>query len=204
LPSACSGDMYATVPTIFPSPVMSLDAMCVTSSVPPASSGRAPSPGRSRAPWPARRRHHHVAGFQVAVRDAAGLRGRHRIGDFRADTQQPFQRQPAGQNQLAQRPAVHQLHRQEQAPVVFFDRMDGDNVRVVERGDRLRFALEALPVGGSAAKIDGSSFSATRRCSRRSSAAKTLPSRPCPGVRRSGSARVVSPGFTRAPTCRWS
>src|SRR6185436_6433065 len=26
--------------------------------------------------------------------------------------------------------------------------MDGDDVRVIERGDRLRFALEALPVGG--------------------------------------------------------
>ena len=46
---------------------------------------------------------------------------------------------------LAQRLAVHQLHRQQQPSVVLLDGVDGDDAGMIERGDGLRLALEALP-----------------------------------------------------------
>ena len=55
------------------------------------------------------------------------------------------QRQPAARNHVGQRFPFHHFHRQERRAVRFFDRVDRDDVGVIQRGDRLSFALEAQP-----------------------------------------------------------
>jgi hypothetical protein len=47
---------------------------------------------------------------------------------------------------LPQRPPIDEFGDQILAPVEFSDVMDGENVRVIQGGDQLRLALEALAV----------------------------------------------------------
>ena len=51
---------------------------------------------------------------------------------------------PPSRNQAIERLALHQLHREEAHAAGLLDRVDGDDVRVIERGDGLGLALEAL------------------------------------------------------------
>ena len=53
-------------------------------------------------------------------------------------------RQPALGDEPVERLALDELHGQEVDAVGFLDRVDGDDAGVVERGERLRLALEAL------------------------------------------------------------
>ena len=64
------------------------------------------------------------------------------VGDFDADAQQAIERHAAARNDLAERLAVDQFHRQQQPAAVLLDRVDGDDPRVVEGGDRLGLAFE--------------------------------------------------------------
>jgi hypothetical protein len=45
---------------------------------------------------------------------------------------------------LTERVAFNEFHRQEADSFGFFDRINGDDVRMIERCDRLRLALEPL------------------------------------------------------------
>ena len=55
---------------------------------------------------------------------------------------------PPERQHLGQRSPFHQLHRQEDGRAGVFDRMDGDDVRVVERRDGERLARESLAAIG--------------------------------------------------------
>ena len=49
---------------------------------------------------------------------------------------------------------THELHGDEVNPVVFLDGVHRDDVRVIERGDRFRFALETFPPCLGFAELD--------------------------------------------------
>ena len=93
-------------------------------------------------------RHHHVAGLQIAMRDLFLMRGRERIGERHRDLEEARHRHPARRHQVAQRASIDQLHRQEADAVRFLGRVDGDDVRMIERRDRARFAIEAFEAAG--------------------------------------------------------
>ena len=88
---------------------------------------------------------HHVHRLQIAVRDPSLMRRAHGVGEGDGKGQDLVERQPAGRDVCRQRVAVHQLERQEEDAVGFLDRVDGDDVGVVQGGDRPGLALEALP-----------------------------------------------------------
>ena len=91
------------------------------------------------------------ARLQVAVDDSLVMRRRQCAGHCRPDARHLIERQAAPVDQGVQRLARDQLHRQEVRVAVLFDRVNGDDVRVVQRGQRARFApepLDAIGVGG--------------------------------------------------------
>ena len=96
---------------------------------------------------------HDVAGLQVAVGDALLMGAADRVGKRYREVEKPVDRQAAGRNHLVERLSLDELHGQEVEPFAIrtlgvLDRVDRDDVRVVERGDDLGLALEALqPLG---------------------------------------------------------
>jgi hypothetical protein len=88
-------------------------------------------------------RDHHVAGLQIAVRDAVRVGVRHGLDKRRRQLQQRGGCQPALGDQLIQGAPVHELHGEEAHAVSFFDGVQRDDVRVVEGRDGARLALEA-------------------------------------------------------------
>ncbi len=72
------------------------------------------------------------------------MRGADRVGQRNRQLEQTVERQAAMRNQHGQRLALDDLHRQEVRGPGKLDRVDGDDVGVVEGGDGLRLALEAL------------------------------------------------------------
>jgi hypothetical protein len=132
--------MYATVPRILPSAVACAVACSAVSSWTVASEVEDLHPPVVPD--------HHVGGLEVAVHDAALMRRADRVGQRDGDLQQIGERHPRFRNVLRQRLAFHELHRDEEEPLVFFDGVDGDDAGMVERGDGAGFAFEAgAPVG---------------------------------------------------------
>jgi hypothetical protein len=85
------------------------------------------------------------------VRDAALMRRTNGVRKRDRDLQQAVERHAIVRHELGYGLPVHQLHRQKHDTFVFFHRVDGDDVGVVERGDGARLAFEAaaaLGVGG--------------------------------------------------------
>jgi hypothetical protein len=76
--------------------------------------------------------------------NAAFVRRAHRVGERDRNVENPLEPQALKLNQVGQRKAVEKLERQERNAVVFLDRMDSDDVRMVERGGCARFAFESL------------------------------------------------------------
>jgi hypothetical protein len=64
-------------------------------------------------------------------------------------------REPAGRDVVRERPPLDQLHGQEAHAVRVLDRVERDDVRVVERGDRPRLALEAGEAVGAGREVGG-------------------------------------------------
>ena len=54
----------------------------------------------------------------------------------------------AGRHDLVERPPLDQLHGEERNAAVFFDRVDGDDVGMIQGCDCLSLALESLPALG--------------------------------------------------------
>ena len=132
LPSACSGDMYAAVPTTVPSTRPSDVGIGIQQL------GQAEVEQLRRS----LRRDHHIGGFQIAMQDAARVRFFERRGDLNRQTDRVVR----GQRAL-ERLALDVLEHQ----VVRPDVVDLADVRMIERGDRARFLLEPLAVLPSAA-----------------------------------------------------
>ena len=95
-------------------------------------------------PQPAVVPEHDVVGLQIAVHDAPVVRGREGVRDRDRELQHPRSRKAAGRELAGQRVSLDQLHRQERAVARFFHRVDGDDVRMVERGQGARLAAETL------------------------------------------------------------
>ena len=86
------------------------------------------------------------------------MRGGQRVGEGDRDLEELRQRHAAAGYQLVERAPLDQLHRQEPDAVGLLDRVDRDDVRVVERGNGARFALEAGEPSGSRANGGGQHF----------------------------------------------
>ena len=94
---------------------------------------------------------HHVGRFEVPVRDAGTMRRVERARDFGRRTHQLRERQRSALEPPLQRFALDVFHDEEVAAVLAADVVDRADMRVVERGNRARFALEPKPVLGIAA-----------------------------------------------------
>ena len=93
------------------------------------------------------------------------------VGERDGIREQPIERQSARRNQRVERSPFDELQGQERNAVRFLDRVDGDDVGVIEGGDRARLALEPL----TAVRVDrrasrDRTLRATRRPRRVSSA----------------------------------
>ena len=140
-PSACSGDMYATVPTTWPSRVTRASSSSV------GISRQSPSTSFDQAEvqhlGDPSLRHHHVLGLEVPVDDPPRVRRRERVGHL--DPQR--HRLAHGQltDPLPQRPAPYELHHDVRHALVLAYVEDGHHVRVVERRGRPRLLCEPPP-----------------------------------------------------------
>ena len=170
LPCACSGDMYAAVPSTVPSMV------CVTSADPVDRSFARPK--SSSLADPVR-----------VTRMLAGFRSRCRIPLLCAASSAPAiciasAHRVLGRQRAAQRRAVDVLHHQ----VVRADVVQRADVRMVQRGDRARLLLETIALCSPF-----SCLMATMRSRRVSRAFQTSPMPPAPSADR------ISYGPRRAP-----
>src|SRR5262245_57654590 len=78
-----------------------------------------------------------------AVGDADGF------SDRDSEVEQPIERETSGADSRTEWLAVDQLHGQTRHPLDFFDRIDGDDVGVIECGDGKRFAFETPATVGA-------------------------------------------------------
>jgi hypothetical protein len=93
----------------------------------------------------------HVARLEVPVHDSPGVREGEPLAQLLHDRELLAEVGGARADQVAQVPALEQLHRHVGEPVLLAEVVDGDDVRVVEPRRRLRLVPEALPevgVGG--------------------------------------------------------
>ncbi len=104
---------------------------------------------------PAVARDHHVGGLEIAVRDAALVRGADGVSQRDREVQHPIERQAALGNEVGKRLAVDQLEGQKRNAVRLFNRVNGDDVRMIEGGGGQRLALEpfaAIAIAGELAR----------------------------------------------------
>ena len=74
--------------------------------------------------------------------DALLVRGLERLGDLPRDRQRFVERDRPVRDPLGERRALDQLHHQRVDAAAVFEAVDVRDVRMVERGEHLRFALE--------------------------------------------------------------
>src|SRR5437764_1091262 len=95
----------------------------------------------------ARRRDHHVAGFDVAMNDAAPVRCRQRVGYLNCDRERAAQIERTTVDQLAHILAFDELHGDEIHATDLVEIKNRADVRVIERRSESRFTLKAFQVG---------------------------------------------------------
>ena len=83
-----------------------------------------------------------VAGLDVAVHDAGGVRDRERIGNLQGVLQRLPNREPARPDEGLERLSLDELHRDELLRRSHPDFVDGDDVRMVQRRGGLRLLQE--------------------------------------------------------------
>jgi len=83
------------------------------------------------------------------VQDSALVRRPDRVGEWNGDLEQSLERHTVGRDQLVQRLALDELQRQKRRVAGLIDRVERDDIGVVERGDGSRLAFEAFTSGGS-------------------------------------------------------
>ncbi len=89
------------------------------------------------------------------MHDAPLVRGRQRFGQGQGEREELRERQPARGDELGQAAPLDQLHGQEARARVLLDRVEGDDVGVVERRDGARFALQAGESLGRGGEVRG-------------------------------------------------
>ena len=67
------------------------------------------------------------------MHDAGRMRRGERVGDLDAVVERLVQTQPMPRDHAIERPAGHELHRNEVDPIVLSDVVDGDDAGVIER-----------------------------------------------------------------------
>jgi hypothetical protein len=85
---------------------------------------------------------HDVRRLQIAMNDAALVRGREGVGEGDRQIEDVPEREPARDDQLIEAAALHELHRQKPDAAALFRREEGHDVRMVEASDGPRLALE--------------------------------------------------------------
>ena len=86
----------------------------------------------------------HVGGLQVAMHDARVVRVLQAVPDLAQVAPRGKRVQRAALHDVAQRSAADQGHRQVGDALGHLEVVDGEDVRVVELGERLRLGLESL------------------------------------------------------------
>lgn len=102
--------------------------------------------------------HHHVGGFQIAVNDASLVGCGQRAGERGANFDNSFNGHSVRRNHLIERLAFDELHGQKMDAIAFFDGKNGDDVRVIQRSDDARFALETSQAVGIVRHFGGQDF----------------------------------------------
>ena len=85
---------------------------------------------------------HHVGGLQIAMRDAALMGRADRVGQWNGEREQAIEREAGLGDQIRKCLAIDELEREERDAASFFDRMNRDDVRVIERRGRPCLAIE--------------------------------------------------------------
>ncbi len=143
LPSSCSGDMYWNVPRIGAPLCQRPEPWVGTTDLRP---GRGllglgqPEIEQLHAGL----RQHDVAGLQVSMHDSRAVCGGKRVRDLRAEAQRLFRRQRSAAQAVGQRIAVEILHDEILDALLRAHIVQRADVRMGERRDRPRLALEAL------------------------------------------------------------
>ena len=119
-------------------------------------------------------------GFQVPVDDPLPLCLVQRIGDLDGDLERLIERQRTFLQPLGERLALQVLHDQEVDPVLAADVVEGANVRVIEAGDGLGLALEALLQIGIRGDVLGQDFDGDGAIESRASCLVNLTHAPAP------------------------
>ena len=83
-----------------------------------------------------------VCGFQIAMNDAALVRVFHRFADLLGDGQRLLHWNRASLDAIPERRPFHQLHHQRMRLPGILEAVDCGDVRMIERGKDLRFAME--------------------------------------------------------------
>jgi hypothetical protein len=94
-----------------------------------------------------------VVGLDVAVDQAGLVRGVERVGGLREDPERPADVELTRHDQVLQVRAADQAHGEEEPVLAFARLVDGDDVRVLERGLQEAFAAEALAERGLLAQL---------------------------------------------------
>src|SRR5690348_12464712 len=92
----------------------------------------------------ARRRDHHVARLDIAMNDAAAMRGGECFSDLQTDQQRGLEFEWTARDELAHVLAFDELHRDEVNAVNFIEIEDRADVWVVQRRGESRFAFETF------------------------------------------------------------
>ena len=102
------------------------------------------------------------------------------VGDLLRDRERLVERDRSAGDAIGERRPFDQLQHQRAHTSGLFEAVDGADVRMVQRREDLRLALEARQAVGSRANASGSILSATSRPSLVSRARHTSPMPPAP------------------------
>ena len=87
--------------------------------------------------------HLDVGGLQIAVNDALLVRRFERLGNLLRDRERLIERDRTSSNALREIVSLDQFHHEGGHAPALFEAVDGGDVWVVQRGERLGFTLEA-------------------------------------------------------------
>ena len=120
-----------------------------------------------------------VLGLEVAMHHAGRVGGRQPLAELHRVLHRPPRGQGLALEALAERFPLEQLERQEGHPMVGADVVDGEDVGVIERGDRARLLLEPADTLG-VGDLGGKNLQCDVASEARITRPVDLPHPPCP------------------------